>query len=160
VDAYSLELARDLYLDLLKDVLTGSVYDESAWTVINFGKQDWRSAKRPFRFLSDLIKRVIVKGFQKKSILLVKKNPFVAETREKGRDWPLIGYTMVGRRRLDNVQACVEEVLRNGVPGDFIETGTWRGGTTIFMRALLKPIFDSLILKALVIQSVGSAAGV
>jgi len=45
---------------------------------------------------------------------------------------------MVGHRRLDNVRACVEEVLENGVPGDFIETGAWRGGTAIFMRALLK----------------------
>jgi O-methyltransferase len=44
---------------------------------------------------------------------------------------------MVGLKRLDNVQRCVEEVLRDGVPGDLIETGVWRGGTAIFMRAIL-----------------------
>jgi len=44
---------------------------------------------------------------------------------------------MIGNRRLDNVQKCVEDVIAHNVPGDFIETGVWRGGTTIFMRALL-----------------------
>ena len=28
--------------------------------------------------------------------------------------------------------------MAKGVPGDLIETGVWRGGSTIFMRALLK----------------------
>jgi hypothetical protein len=41
-------------------------------------------------------------------------------------------------KRLDNLQACVEEVIKNRVPGDLIETGVWRGGATIFMRAILK----------------------
>lgn len=45
--------------------------------------------------------------------------------------------TMVGVRRLDNVRACVEDVLARGVPGDLIETGVWRGGTTVFMRGIL-----------------------
>jgi hypothetical protein len=47
-------------------------------------------------------------------------------------------HTMVPIARLDNVQQCVEEVLANAVPGDLIETGVWRGGTTIFMRGILK----------------------
>jgi O-methyltransferase len=45
---------------------------------------------------------------------------------------------MVGLLRLDNIQACVLDVLRHGVPGDFIETGVWRGGASIFMRAILE----------------------
>lgn len=44
---------------------------------------------------------------------------------------------MVGLRRLENVQDCVTRVIQEQVPGDLIETGVWRGGTTIFMRALL-----------------------
>ena len=40
--------------------------------------------------------------------------------------------------RLDNLQACMTKVINNKVPGDFIETGVWRGGATIFMRAVLK----------------------
>jgi len=45
---------------------------------------------------------------------------------------------MIGRQRLDNIQYCVEDILKNNIPGDFIETGVWRGGATIFMRAILK----------------------
>jgi hypothetical protein len=46
--------------------------------------------------------------------------------------------TMVPMARLNNLQACVEDVIKNKVPGDLIETGVWRGGSTIFMRAILK----------------------
>jgi O-methyltransferase len=47
------------------------------------------------------------------------------------------GHTMMGRKRLDQLHACMETVCREGVPGDFIETGVWRGGGTIFMRGFL-----------------------
>jgi len=36
------------------------------------------------------------------------------------------------------IQKCADDVLSKGIPGDFIETGVWRGGATIFMRAMLK----------------------
>lgn len=58
--------------------------------------------------------------------------------REVGCDWPKRGVTMIGKRRLRNIQYCVEQVLQREVPGDLIETGVWRGGACIFMRALLK----------------------
>jgi hypothetical protein len=45
---------------------------------------------------------------------------------------------MIGSRRLANVESCVRDVLERGVPGDLIETGVWKGGTTIFMRGLLR----------------------
>ena len=46
--------------------------------------------------------------------------------------------SMLPLARLDNLQFCIDDVLKNGVPGDLIETGVWRGGATIFMRAMLK----------------------
>jgi hypothetical protein len=46
-------------------------------------------------------------------------------------------HSMIGLRRMDNIQMCVEQVLNDHVPGDLIETGVWRGGATLFMRALL-----------------------
>lgn len=46
--------------------------------------------------------------------------------------------TMLPRARLDHLQACIEDVLRCGVPGDLMEAGVWRGGAAILMRALLK----------------------
>jgi hypothetical protein len=57
--------------------------------------------------------------------------------RSAGMDWPLHGLTMVGLNRLDDLQACVEAVVRDDVPGDLIETGVWRGGASILMRATL-----------------------
>ena len=59
------------------------------------------------------------------------------ELREYGWDWPSVAHTMIGRKRLKNVQTLVEEVLRDKIPGDFIETGVWRGGACIMMRAVL-----------------------
>jgi hypothetical protein len=50
---------------------------------------------------------------------------------------PLNAETMIGLGGLDNVQLCVEQVIADKVPGDLIETGVWRGGATIFMRAVL-----------------------
>ena len=48
-----------------------------------------------------------------------------------------LSHSMIGRKRLDNVQACMESVLADNVKGDFIETGIWRGGTCIFMLGIL-----------------------
>ena len=47
-------------------------------------------------------------------------------------------HTMLPRVRLDNLQRCVERTLEDGVPGDYIETGVWRGGACIFLRGILK----------------------
>jgi Macrocin-O-methyltransferase (TylF) len=63
---------------------------------------------------------------------------FDEPVRAEGLDWPARAHTMIGLKRLANVRACVESVLADGIPGDLIETGSWRGGTTIFMRAILK----------------------
>ena len=68
---------------------------------------------------------------------------FDAALRAEGRDWPADAETMAGLRRLENVQHCVEDVLRHNVRGDLIETGVWRGGTTIFMRAILAAYGDT-----------------
>jgi len=57
--------------------------------------------------------------------------------RSAGMDWPSHGLTMVGLRRLDDLQACVESVVREGIEGDLIEAGAWRGGASILMRATL-----------------------
>ena len=59
------------------------------------------------------------------------------EHRMEGRDHPFNATTMIGRKRLDHLEQCVEEVLAQGIPGDLIEAGVWRGGAGIFMRAVL-----------------------
>jgi hypothetical protein len=48
--------------------------------------------------------------------------------------------TMIGPRRMDNLERCVRLVIEEGVPGDLIEAGVWRGGATIFMRGVLRAL--------------------
>ncbi len=88
----------------------------------------------------DLMKKcltdLIYADVQDQPALLSK--PYEKEKRMIGKDWPTYGHTMIGMKRLDNIQFCVEDVLQKQVPGDLIETGVWRGGSTIFMRSILK----------------------
>ncbi len=66
-----------------------------------------------------------------------------AVKRADGNDWPPAAETMVGRQRLADVRRCVDAVLADGVPGDFIETGVWRGGVTILIRGMLEAWGDT-----------------
>lgn len=50
----------------------------------------------------------------------------------------MVGFTMAGHKRLDNIRACIETVLADGIPGDFVECGVWRGGCAIFARAVFQ----------------------
>jgi O-methyltransferase len=70
--------------------------------------------------------------------------------RAEGRDWPERAHTMIGLKRLANVRMCVETILKDRIAGDLIETGVWRGGATIFMRAILKAhgVTDRLVWVA------------
>lgn len=63
---------------------------------------------------------------------------FDLEKRENGRDWPTYAHTMIGLKRLSNIQSCLESIIENNIEGDLIETGVWRGGAVIFMRGILK----------------------
>lgn len=58
--------------------------------------------------------------------------------REYGWDWPSMAHSMIGRKRMENLRQLAERVLFDGIPGDFIETGVWRGGACIYLRAILE----------------------
>jgi hypothetical protein len=57
--------------------------------------------------------------------------------REQGWDWPSKAPSMIGTLRMQNVRSECERVIAANVPGDFVETGVWRGGAAIMMRAVL-----------------------
>jgi O-methyltransferase len=65
------------------------------------------------------------------------------ETRAVGNDWPPHAETMVGLARLANVRQLTDTALADGVPGDLVETGVWRGGTAIYLRAILAAAGDT-----------------
>jgi O-methyltransferase len=69
-------------------------------------------------------------------------NPFDLGVRQDGKDWPTEAETMIGLNRLDNLQYCICDVLEKSVPGDLVETGVWRGGASILMRAVLEAYGD------------------
>lgn len=115
---------------LLITLSSFSLYGE-----IHFTKEISELPDEPRELYFDLIKKVIVNtiyedpgingGYEKKNRLI-------------GCDYPTLAHTMIGMKRLDNIQYCLQQVIINNVPGDCMETGVWRGGACILMRAMLK----------------------
>lgn len=120
----------ELYLDLLKKCLTRSISDETY------------SAAEPWFGLTRLWFAPVQAFLWARGWSVVQHRKFDAKEREEGRDWPADAETMIGMKRLDNIQHCIERILQDRVPGDLIETGVWRGGASIFMRGVLKAYGD------------------
>lgn len=95
----------------------------------------------PKKLYIDLIKKVVANTVYEDSD--TNNNRYNAYSRENGKDWPGLAHTMVGMKRLNNIQYCMEQILENNIPGDCIETGVWRGGSTILMRAILQAYGDT-----------------
>ena len=131
-----IDLARDLYLDLLKRTLTGAVTEDND-SILGGVRTDGSPVLR--QRVADSAGRF----FQRFGLELAYKKPYDPELRANGRDWPARADSMIGLRRMDNIQHCIETVIRDDVPGDLIETGVWRGGATIFMRGALKAFGDT-----------------
>jgi Macrocin-O-methyltransferase (TylF) len=136
--------AAALYLDLMKRVLTDGIYvdDPLAWFAPYRIKPTTRRVKRALivalqHFLARY--RIRLVQFNAPWSYYETATPEELEAmREGGTYWPARAHTMIGLKRLDNLQYCAETVIREGIPGDLIETGVWRGGACIFMRAVLK----------------------
>jgi O-methyltransferase/8-demethyl-8-(2,3-dimethoxy-alpha-L-rhamnosyl)tetracenomycin-C 4'-O-methyltransferase len=79
-----------------------------------------------------------------------KVDRYYDNVREQGLDWPSTAPSMIGARRMQNVRSECERAIDAGVPGDFMETGVWRGGACIMMRAVLRAyqITDRRVLAA------------
>jgi O-methyltransferase len=116
-DAVADSSISSLYLDLIKRCLTRDIDDEHFRRIPRNEKTFWRKLRS--------------NGYEVAQRTLAPLGmALVQET-------PRTGETMIGMGGLNNLQECVEDVLRNKVPGDLVETGVWRGGAVIFMRALL-----------------------
>lgn len=118
--------AAAAYLDLMKGCLTFLLWEASDGSLLEL------NARHPIVSLARAVQKVARR-----------RNPPAPSLRELGMDWPARALTMVGKRRLDNVQHCVERVLADQIPGDLLEAGAWRGGVTIFMRAILRAYGDT-----------------
>lgn len=115
---------RSLYLDLLRRNLTRYGMHEQVPT-------DW-----------PLQRRLLLKAVNTMTAVRKGTHNVDQRTRELGLDWPPEAETMIGMQRLSSLQHCVETVVTEDIPGDLIETGVWRGGACILMRAVLAAYGD------------------
>jgi O-methyltransferase len=149
--AQSVEVERTtkLYLDLLKLCLTDFIYIDDPMSVM----VPYRRIRRS-DLLHDIVVRPLIAMLRRFGIEAVQPNrqkffdyrrlspAQIKQLRSIGGDWPPRAHTMIGLKRLDNLQHCVETVLRDEIPGDLIETGVWRGGASIFMKGVLEAHSD------------------
>ena len=121
------------YLDLLRHTLTGYIHIDH--DLANLRPPDW-TTKQSLRHR--VFRRAIV-GVLKPFGLVPMRRPKKdrRSRRELGQDWPVAGETMIGLRRLEQLQEAMETVLKEGIPGDLLEAGVWRGGAAILMQAVL-----------------------
>jgi hypothetical protein len=63
------------------------------------------------------------------------RHPYL--TRHGAVTWPARTHTMIGATRLRHLRHLVERTIVEGIAGDYIETGVWRGGACILMKGVL-----------------------
>jgi hypothetical protein len=122
--------AADLYLDLLAGCLTRELFlDEE---VRNVDLRQWPGGEPEG-----------LRGLLREQRWRVVRGGADRDTRAVGSDWPPHAETMVGQARLANVRTLTQTALADGIAGDLVETGVWRGGTSIYMRATLAAAGDT-----------------
>lgn len=122
------------YLQLLK------------WTLTDYHRVDkgeYKPLYRNSKAFKEFILISIDKLLRRKNLVLCKRVLSTNENRLNGNDWPSYSETMIGLKRLNNIEECLKDIVTNNVEGDCIETGVWRGGATIFMKAVLKVLNET-----------------
>lgn len=119
-----------LYLDLLKKSLSFTLWPEPLAPIqlFNFGRLPLKT-RLPVSIITNILKST---PYQ-----VVFNRRVTDRQREEGKIWPVCAHTMIGMKRLNNLQECIETVIRENIEGDLIETGVWRGGACILMRGVL-----------------------
>ncbi len=113
----------DLYLGVLKRSLLNWYYADTV--VEDMRPWSWR-------------RRMIARVLARYGLKACSPSPIPPEQLTDGRGMHTGGYSLVGLKRMSNVQRCIERVLEDDIAGDLLEAGVWRGGTCIFMRGVLE----------------------
>lgn len=75
-------------------------------------------------------------------IALHGKKEFSDVDRLRGLDWPQHAFSMIGQARMRNIRTLAEKVIADGIKGDFVETGVWRGGASMMAKAVITAYGD------------------
>ncbi len=124
--------SQDLYLDLLKRALINTLYLEDEERISYLCRCLRGEAQFDYRALHDV------------SLASPEVHQEYLRSRRIGqfpyRDIHNSGFnhSMIGKLRMDNLHHCMELIRREGIPGDLMECGVWRGGACIFMRGYLR----------------------
>ena len=123
--------AIELYLDLLKKSLLEELYVDNELRLIYL--RSCLSGQRQFEqnvFL-DIRRRLPEIYEEYVSLRAIGIN--------YGRTLDNLGFqhTMIGRKRLENIEHCLKSIVADQVPGDLMECGVWRGGAVVFMKGFL-----------------------
>lgn len=121
--------AAERYLDLLRECLTRSIFQDEELREVRLG--GWKSTAW------DALRRAA----RHPELRLVKPAAADAEARRarregKGHYSPNFE-TSISHDRLRNIEYCVKAAMTDGVAGDLIEAGVQRGGAAIFTRAAM-----------------------
>jgi O-methyltransferase len=127
---------RDLYLDLVKRSLTGALAEDNDSILGGVRMQGAKSLKKRAA-------NAVAGVAGKLDLEITYKKPYDPDARESGLDWPARAESMIGLKRMTNIQESIAAIIEDEVPGDLIETGVWRGGATIFMKANLNAWGDT-----------------
>lgn len=114
--------ARLMYIDLVKRCVLNIPYVDAELNPI-----------QPYGNL----RKAILSLFKIANIQLAHLRRGNFERRIAGHDFSDIAHSMLSLKRLDNIQMCIETIIREKIAGDLIETGVMRGGAAILMRAIL-----------------------
>jgi O-methyltransferase len=130
--APALDRARERYIELLKRSLLDLPYFDNELRIRYL--RDCISGKAEFTpaVLHD-IRTYDPVGVQRLTAANEAGFPLDGDLQNLG-----FSHTMLGRKRLDNIEHCFRSIVAESVPGDFIECGVWRGGAVAFMRGLLE----------------------
>lgn len=113
----------EAYLDLMELVLTGVVIEDPP--IVDDGHR---------RLFRDIARSLSADADPDEAEM----SRFQISWRERGLDRPMHALTMVGLKRLRNFRTLINLALDDGVEGDILETGVWRGGASIMARAVLR----------------------
>ncbi len=121
------------------------------WKIAASGQNLWhaRIGRCGVSAYLDLLEQVLLYSFWPEP--LIRENNNIVDTlvtddeRENGKaSWPARAFTMIGRKRLRNIRELCERVSQESIPGAFAECGVWRGGASIYARAVLpthRPVY-------------------